>query len=230
MRIDLKVWKRFQYYAIIGLISLIAVFFLPFIGSSAGLKWNLPDTAVGWVVYVISKLIVATINILLFHCFILQAKVNVKDDPNFVQANEILKVELNLKELKPKSPAERHREVYGKKGITIFVTSLLSAIGLTQAVLSFDLVSMLTYLFTIILGLIFGILAMNDEEEYWTVEYLWYAQELQKTNAELREKESNVNILPSEETTADKEFDSLSNELQEGDNECLQSETQNIET
>lgn len=181
-------WKQWQYYAIIGIISAVALFFLPMIGSEAGLAWRIPDTFVGWVVYITSKLLVATLNILIFHCFILQGKVNIENDEKYLEANQILERELNKKELAPKSPEQWSKQVYSKKGVTIFVTSILSAVGLTQAVLTFDWVSMLTYFFTVLMGIIFGILQMNATEDYWTGEYWQYAKNVEKANREAEER------------------------------------------
>lgn len=173
-------WKQWQYYVIIGVISLVALFFLPMIGSEAGLAWNVPTTVVGWIVYIVSKLLVAILNILIFHCFILQAKINIQDDPNYIEANNILDKVSPSDTDKIRSPGEYYREVYGKKGITIFITSVLSAVGLTQAVLTFDWISMLTYFFTVLMGLIFGILQMNQTETFWTSEYLRYAKKVKE--------------------------------------------------
>lgn len=172
-------WRIYQYYAIIGIISLIALLFLPMIGSEAGLEWQLPTTVAGWTVYVITKLMVATINILIFHCFVQQAKVNCRDNKNYKEATELL-MSTQKKEYEPRSPHKYLNGIYGKKGTTIFITSVLSVVGLTQAVLTFDWVSMLTYLFTIIVGVIFGILVMNSTEEYWCNEYLAYAKMIVK--------------------------------------------------
>ena len=183
-------WKQYQYYVIIGVISLVALFFLPMIGSEAGLAWTVPTTTAGWVVYVVSKLLVATINILIFHCFISQAKVNIQDDPKYVEATEMLDKNSNNDTERFRSPGEYFKGTYGKKGATIFITSVLSAVGLTQAVLTFDWISMLTYFFTILMGVIFGILQMNQTEVYWTTEYWKYAKKT-KELMELAEKESN---------------------------------------
>lgn len=189
-------WKRFQYYVIIGVISLIALFFLPMIGSEAGLQWNLPTTFVGWCVYVISKLLVATINILIFHCFVQQARVNIKDNEKYLEAQRILaasKINLEI----PRAPSEYMHTIYGKKSVTIFVTTLLSAIGLTQAVLTFDWISMLTYFFTILMGLIFGVIQMNETEQYWTEEYWCYAKKIEKDMAEAEKQRAEQRDLPS---------------------------------
>lgn len=190
--------KQSLYYIIIGVVSFIALVFLPMIGSTVGLGWNIPDTVVGWIVWVGSKLIVSTLNVLIFHCFMCQAKINVKDNENYKKAREIL-TDVNLKEIKPRSPGKWNAEQYGKKGVTIFITSSLAVVALTQAVLTFDYISMLTYLFTIIMGLIFGILQMKTAEEYWTREYLEYALYRQKVqiNTEIQAEEE-TNITPKE--------------------------------
>lgn len=179
-------WKQWQYYVIIGVISLVALFFLPMIGSEAGLAWKIPTTVVGWIVYITSKLLVATINILIFHCFILQAKINIQNDPRYLEAIAILDQLSPTHTENSRSPGQYFRYTYGKKGVTIFTTSVLSAVGLTQAVLTFDWISMLTYFFTILMGLIFGVLQMNQTESYWTTEFLRYA----KKTKELADKKA----------------------------------------
>lgn len=168
-------WKQYQYYVIIGVISLIALFLIPMIGSEAGLAWVIPTTAIGWIVYTTTKLMVAIINLLIFHCFNLQGKVNISTNPQYLAANQILLKATNDKDLEPRSPHQWAAATYGKKGTTLVLTSVLSAVGLTQAILTFDLLTMLTYLFTIIMGIVFGVLQMNNAEIYWTEEYYRYA-------------------------------------------------------
>ena len=176
-----------MYYFIIGIVSLIALCFLPMIGSSVGLGWNLPNTFVGWVVWITVKLIVAVLNVLIFHCFMMQAKINIKDNERYIEAQSILRVN-KVKEFIPRSPAAWNKQQYGTKGITIFITTGLSTVALTQAMLTFDWMSMLTYLFTIVMGLIFGIMQMKVAEDYWTDEFWQYAQQI-KRDLELAKKE-----------------------------------------
>ena len=193
-------WKQYQYYVIIAVISLIALLFLPMIGSEAGLAFVLPNTVIGWVVYVSTKLIVAVINILIFHCFNLQGKVNISHNENYLAANEILLRETGDKELVPRSPRQWAAATYGKKGLTLAATSILSAVGLTQAILTFDVLTMLTYLFTIIMGIVFGILQMNNAEIYWTEEYYRYAilrqEETERIAAEKAKQAETVAEMP----------------------------------
>ena len=58
-------WRIYQNYIIIGLLSLISVFFLPMLGSEIGLGFNVPDTTAGWVVWTLTKVCIVVINKLL---------------------------------------------------------------------------------------------------------------------------------------------------------------------
>lgn len=99
-----------------------------------------------------------------------QGKVNVKDNKYYLEAAHILEREMKIERL-PISPGRHLGRVYGGKGTTLFISSMLSVFALTQAILVFDLVAFLTYLFTIIMGIVFGLMQMKNEEYYWTVEY-----------------------------------------------------------
>lgn len=187
------------------------------IGSTIGLGWNIPDTTVGWIVWVGSKIIVATLNVLIFHCFMCQAKINVKDNENYKKAREIL-IGVKLKEIKPRSPRKWNAEQYGKKGVTIFITSSLAVVALTQAVLRFDYISMLTYLFAIIMGLIFGILQMKTAEEYWTREYLEYALYRQELALKQEEQDSSIVTQENTQSPSERELEGLNEEIEHDNN------------
>lgn len=178
--------RQYLYYFIIGIISFVALVFLPMLGSSVGIEWNLPDTAAGWIVWGVMKLIVAMLNVLIFHSFMQQGRLNVKDHPNYIEAQKILQ-KVRVKNAMPRSPKQFNGKQYGRKGIMIFASTSLATIALTQAALSFNWIDMLTYLFTIIMGIIFGILQMKTAEDYWRDEYLRYAL-MKKDEAEREEK------------------------------------------
>ena len=113
-------------------------------------------------------------NVLIFYCFMEQAKVNVRDDPHYKEANEILQKILDKKYL-PRSPRIWNTQQYSTKAVSIFLTTLMSAFVFTNAILTYDWVTALTYIFTLIFGLIFGVLQMKSAEKYWTNEYYLYA-------------------------------------------------------
>ena len=185
-------FNNYMYYFIIGIASFVALVFLPMVGSSVGLAWALPTTVVGWVVWIAIKLIVAALNVLIFHCFIQQGKTNIKTHPKYIEAKGILEKCTKTEEI-PLSPTKWTRNTYMKKGISIFFTTALSAFALSQAILTFDWVTMLTYLFTILMGLIFGVIQMKSTEEWWTDDYLKYALYIQKKQ---QEQEQDAAIAP----------------------------------
>lgn len=164
------------YYVLIFLLSAIALFVAPLFGSNLGLTLAFPQTKAAWVVYVTVKLFVAMINVLLFHCFVRQAKLNIKDDPRFIEAQTIMG-KLRQTVQHARSPHTYFGQLYRRKGTTIFATTLLSAVVLTNAILTWDITSLITYATTVVMGLIFGILKMKDVEVYWTEEYYVFALE-----------------------------------------------------
>ena len=172
----------YLYYILIGVLSFIALFFLPFFGSEVGMAFTFPTTLAGWVVYITQQALMALVNILIFHSFICQSYVNVKDNPNYQQARDIF--HKDNKEYIPLTLAQFNRKEYGRKGVAIFIGTLLGGFALTQAILTYDYIRMLAYLFTIILGIIFGVYEMKKYEEYLTYEYLQSALYYQRKKAE----------------------------------------------
>lgn len=226
--------RQGMYYIIIAVISFISVVFLPMLGATLGLGWKLPDTTAGWVVWGVSRAIVATINVLLFHSFMEQAKLNIKDNERYKEARDIL-VKVKKKEHKPKSPAQWNAAQYGKKGTTIFLSSAMSVVAIGQAVLSYDWATALAYLFTLGMGIIFGIMQMKKAETYWTTEYYEYALMRKRMEEEQQIAEQSEQTQKTEEnavTTTEEQIpvcviEQINKEEQE---ECSQSETKNLET
>lgn len=150
------------------------MFVFPFIGSALDIGLSLPNTGAGWLVFIISKLSVAILNIVIFHSFIKQAKVNVRYDPNYKKALEILSIH-SLKIYVPRSLKQFNKTEYSTKMITIFLTSILSAFSLSQAVLTFDVTTFISYAVTVTIGIIAGVFEMQKYEDYYTNEFLDYA-------------------------------------------------------
>lgn len=172
--------KRNLYYFLIGLISVMALVFLPMLGSDPELGFNFPNTTVGWIIYVVTKICVAIINVLIFHCFVKQAEVNIQDNENYIKAKQMLMMISDEKYI-PKSPEQYLKKQYGTKVTTIIFSTILACISLTNAILTFDIISFLTYVFTIIMAIVFGVITMKNNEAYWTTEFYQYA--LYKTGA-----------------------------------------------
>lgn len=193
-------WNQYMYYGLIALISLITLFLVPMLGSEAGLEWQLPNTPVGWIVWIVSNICTSILNVLLFHGFIKQAKVNIQDDPNYLEANRLLQLHEIETVTLPLSPKVWHGKQYRKKGVTLFIFTLLGTIGLSQAILQFDGVKFLSQVITLAIGIIFGVLQMKTTEEYWTIEYLAYAKMRVEEKLE-QEKKTNVTDYLEETST-----------------------------
>lgn len=174
----IKFDKNTQNYFIIAILSAILVFFIPMCGSVAGLGWRFPDTVGGWVVYVTTKLAVCGINLLIFHHFVKQAKINIAENPNYIEAVKMLM--LLEPETAPRAPKDFFAKQYLSKGASLVITTLLSTVCITQAILTFDYISMITHVITVVFGIIFGIMVMREDEEYWTNEFLFYAKKRNK--------------------------------------------------
>ena len=185
-----KMIQDYLYYFMIAIVSLCAMLVIPCFGSTVGMEWNFPNSVVGWIVFITSKLTVAIVNILIFHGFIKQSRINIRDNPAYLEAMQILN-NVGRKTYTPRSLAEINKKEYGHKMITIFISSMFSAFSFSQAILTFDITSLISYSITVLFGIIFGLLEMKKYEDYYThefVDYAKYVQEKQKgTENELHE-------------------------------------------
>lgn len=66
-----------------------------------------------------------------------QGKLNVSHDERYQAAQEMLQ-RAHPREYHPRSPAKFLAQSYGRKGTTIFLSSALATVALTQAILVFD--------------------------------------------------------------------------------------------
>ena len=194
-------------YIIITLLSVAAVFFLPMLGSSVGLALNIPNTVAGWVVYLITKFCIVMINIMIFDQFMKRAKVNAAQDPLFQKAEAIFLSMLPQTIEDTPLPAEVYiQKLYKNKVISTAIFTILGVFGFTNAILTFDWVSMLSYIFTITMGLVFGWAAMIDAEQIWKEKHYKYAIHQQKM---LEEKEKQKLCAPALEPEAAEKGDNL---------------------
>lgn len=178
--------RQYMYYTLIGVLSFLALAFLPLIGSShMGLCWDFPNTTAGWIVWAASRVAVSVLNVLIFHCFVRQGDLNTQDNEDRKEAEKILN-RINQKKSKtPISPTKFFAKEYGKKVPLIFIMSIVSLIAFGPILLVFDVAVFLVYLFTVIMSIIFGILEMKKVERYFIrglLEYAKYIESLENTD------------------------------------------------
>lgn len=184
--------KRYLYYVIIGLVSVVFVVFLPFVGSEGDFVSRFPTSAIGWVIWTITNVTTAILNVVIYILFTRQAELNVKENPKYVEAKQLLDQVEEIKKKNPRSPKEYHKKQYSTKGTITFVTTFSSLIGLSNAILRWDYTIFLVYLATIVMGIIFGLIQMKKTELYWIDEFPQYARYMynkQEEDRKLKEAE-----------------------------------------
>jgi len=170
--------EQYLYYTIIFISSLIVLVFLPMVGSVVGAGFSFPTTKLGWAIYILTKVFVAGFNLLIFHCFIKQGRVNARNDANYIEACRKMNIIDHKRNSQPRSPKKFLSGEYSKKGITIFVCTCISLVVLTQAILTFDWMALITYLVTVVMGVVFGVMEMVKVQTYWKTEFALYADKL----------------------------------------------------
>lgn len=167
--------KLYTYYILIAIISIIALVFLPTLGSEGDIGFNFPQSSAGWAVYIATKLLCAMLNVMIFYCFNEQGRLNVKENEHYKEANRIL-LKINNKIKLPRSPKQWLTQQYSRKGVLIFLSTLAGMFCITNALLKWDWESLISYVITIVIGIVVGILQMGKAEIYWTEEYYIYAK------------------------------------------------------
>lgn len=176
-----KDWREYLNYILIALISIVSLTFLPMIGTTMGVEFHFPTTKWEWALFITVRACASIVNVLIFHSFICQSKVNVKNETKYKEAREIL-ITTKKKARKPRSLAHFNAEEYGKKGTSLLVGTFFGTLVLTEAIINFSLVNFLTYVFTTTMAIVFGVLEMKKYEEYYVTEYWEYAQMIKEEN------------------------------------------------
>lgn len=177
------------YYFIIGVLSLGVLIVFPFLRSEIAAGWGFPTTSAGWFLFWFEKISVTGINLAIFASFKNQGKLNIIEHPKYKEAQEMMN-KVKCKAYKPLSPAKYQLKSYGKKGTTLIITTLASLVAITNMILKFDYLALISYAVTIVTAIVFGIFAMKSDELYWTTDYWFYAkQESEKLKEETKEND-----------------------------------------
>lgn len=184
--------RQWIYYIIIALVTVVFTVFLPLVGSEGDIASHFPTTVMGWIIWSITKLLTAVLNVVIFYCFNEQAEINVKENDKYKEAKVKIGKCKTVKEKQPRSPTKWKTAVYSKKGVIIFITTAGALIGLENMILRWRLDIFLTYIFTIILGLIFGILQMKKAEIYWTEEFPDYVDKVYSSEYLNKEQKDDI--------------------------------------
>lgn len=212
-------WLRQNIYPIIiALASLLVLVFFPMIGSGAVIGTLIPTGTAAILFWTLKGLTVA-LNLAIFSAFRAQAKQDISDHPNYIEARRLL-AKHKPKGYKPLSPAQFGAKQWGIKGTTLALSTGVTTIALTNIILNYDWVTAVSCLITIIMAIIFGLLNMATEETYWTDDFLQYAR---MVDAE-REKASQTSSQEHEKIEESKNTNQEQNEPQI---DCFQANKEN---
>lgn len=175
----IEMFKNFALYMVIIIILLIVLFVVPFIAGGINAEdfgYYLPKSTAGWIVFWAIRGGTVVGNIAVFALFKSQAKINSKNHPNFIEANELLNAQNGKQGFIPRSPKSMNKREWLSKGITMIVFTAAESIVIGSLVLNFDIMTFLSCLTSSVTAVLFGIVTMLKNEVYWTEEYLLYAK------------------------------------------------------
>ena len=179
--------RQYLYYVIIGIFTFIVLVFMPMLGSSIDGGLKLPQGKGAWVMFVITRVFIAVTNIIIFYSFMQQAKLNVRNNKEYIEANKILLRVKNKRERKPMSPKKWEASQYLKKGTTLAIGTVFALFSLSQAILTYKYTDLISYVLLIFLATVFGIKKKKKAEIYWTTEYYRYAKMVEEENKPVEE-------------------------------------------
>lgn len=199
--------NQYAYYIMIAIIALLATFVPPLIigGIKGDFGLVFPETVSGWIVWAILQTASITANISILVFFKLQAKKNSLKHPNYIKACEILdRIAKRKRVYIPRSPGKMNTQDYTKKVIFITLFTLASFIAVSSIIITFDILSLISTLLSMMATLVLSWSCMLNNEEYWTREYLMYAEyvEEQMLEESLKTAEKEESIIEGEKENA----------------------------
>ena len=134
------------------------------------IRWHNPEWY-EWVFTIISEVL----SITTFIGFSIQGKLNVKDDARKLEADKILG-KLKIKETKPQSPKSFESKAYISKAIMVSITTVGTCMLVPVIAINFNIAMLMSLTISSMTSIVFGILNMKSFEDYYTHEYVRYAE------------------------------------------------------
>ena len=120
-------------------------------------------------------------NVSLLILFKMQAKRNVANNENYIKANDILNTLAREKAVFiPRSPSQMNAKDYVGKSIGIVFSTVGSFLVISSVIINFDVVTLISTIVSATIALCMSWVTMLNNEEYWTGEYLLYAENLKE--------------------------------------------------
>lgn len=175
-------FKQYFNYGVVAVVSLLVLMVAPALESAITGQLTYPTTVKGWIFWSIGRIAVTVINLVIFTALDRQSEINASNNENYIKAKALL-AQNEAEQKIARSPKQIKTQTMLKKIPCIIFGSAATLVALSQIVFSYNLATLISYIFTVASDIAFAIWHMIDKEvNYWSDEYLKYA--LQKTKEE----------------------------------------------
>ena len=175
-----ETFKQYFNYGVVAIVSLLTLMVAPALESAISGELSYPDTVQGWIFWAIGRVAITVINLVIFTALDKQSEVNAQNNENYIKAKEILEND-PIQQKIALSPKQKNRKTYLGKIPWIIVGSAATLVALSQIILNYNLETLISYIFTVVMDIAFAIWHMIDKEvNYWSDEYLRYALQQQR--------------------------------------------------
>lgn len=192
------------------ILSMVAMFLVPLLGSYMTGKTQFPQTIPEWILYFACTLAISICSLFIYLALFNQGKMNVKDEPGYLEAKELhLKnfKRMNGKDVIPIDPFVWEKKQKIRKGIWQTIGIFMGLLGLGLAIISWNNSQFISATLSVIMSIAFGLVKMADVERMWTEGWLEWELYIEK-KLDLEEQEiKNTNC-------SDDELNNLSNDIQ----------------
>ena len=174
------------------ILSLVAMFAVPLLGSYLTGKTQFPQTVPEWILYFACALAISICSLFIYLALFNQGKMNVKDEPEYIQAKELhLKnfKRQNGKDVVPIDPFKWEKSQKRRKGFLQTMGIFMGLLGLGLAVISWNNSQFVSATLSVIMSIAFGLVKMADVERMWTEGWLEWELYVEK-QLDLEEQES----------------------------------------
>ena len=186
--------KQYFNYGIVVITSMLVLIVAPALESAITGSLNYPDTLQGWIFWAVGRVAVTILNLVIFIALDNQSEINARNNENYKKAKELLASDKKQQKIARSPKQIKQHDLLAKIPFIIF-GSAATLVALSQIILHYSLATLISYLFTVIMDIIWAVWHMIQKEvDYWSDEYLRYAQKVSE-----EQKALEAEIGPKEE-------------------------------
>lgn len=157
------------------ILSLGAMFLVPLLGSYLTGKTKFPETIPEWILYFTCALAISICCLCIYLALFSQGKLNVKEEPEYLQAKELhLKnfKRQNGKDVIPIDPFVWEKKQKRNKGIWQTIGLFCGLLGFGMAVIAWNNSQFISATISVVMSIAFGLVKMGDVERMFTEGWL----------------------------------------------------------